>query len=64
MVLFIRSQTGMAERLLAEHVDDGSERCRVCVIGGQAGRHRWPCTTYYWATEAMRGAPAVGPRAG
>jgi hypothetical protein len=34
----------MAERLVAEHVDDGDGRCRGCPIGAQHGYHSWPCT--------------------
>lgn len=37
-VTWIRSQPGLAERLLAEHIDDGTGRCRVCSAGGQTGR--------------------------
>jgi hypothetical protein len=34
---------GLVDVLLAEHVDDGSSRCRLCTLGGQAGYQRWPC---------------------
>jgi hypothetical protein len=52
LVIFIRSQPGMAERLLADHADDGSGRCRVCSAGAQAGRYRWPCALHRAATDA------------
>lgn len=39
LVALIRSQRGMAVRLLAVHVDDGSGRCRVCSAGGFSGRY-------------------------
>jgi hypothetical protein len=52
LVVLIRSQPGMAERLLAEHADDGSGRCRSCSNGAQTGRHRWPCTIYSHAGRA------------
>jgi hypothetical protein len=52
LVELIRSQPGMAERLLIEHADDGSGRCRACSGGGQSGRHRWPCTIHHCATRA------------
>ena len=52
LVTLIRSQPGMAERLLAVHDDDGSGRCRVCSTGGQAGRYRWPCAIRMAAADA------------
>ena len=52
LVLLICSEPGMADRLLVEHADDGSGRCRVCSIGGQTGRFRWPCTIYDCASQA------------
>lgn len=54
LVALIVSQPGMAERLLAQHIDDGGGRCRVCTPGGQAARHRWPCSIHGAATEAGR----------
>ena len=51
-VVLIRSEPGMAERLLTEHADDGHGRCRVCSSGAQTGRYRWPCATYLFAAEA------------
>ena len=60
LVMLIRSQPGMAERLLSEHVDDGSGRCRVCSTGGQTGRYRWPCALRRYAEQA-RTAPGEGP---
>jgi hypothetical protein len=54
LVQMILSQPGMAERLIAEHVDDGSGRCRGCPVGGQRGRHSWPCTLRMAAEEAER----------
>lgn len=50
----IVSQPGMADRLLAEHADDGHVCCRVCTCGGQAARQRWPCTIHSCATQAVR----------
>jgi hypothetical protein len=44
----------MAARLIAEHADDGSGRCRGCPVGGQRGRHSWPCTLRLAAEEAER----------
>lgn len=54
LVALIVSQPGMAERLLARHVDDGRGRCRVCTSGAQAMHHRWPCSIHRAATEAER----------
>ncbi len=51
--VFIRSQPGMAERLLAEHARDESGRCRTCSAGAQTGRYRWPCTIYRAANVAQ-----------
>ena len=53
LVVLIRSQPGMAERLLAEHADDGSGRCRICSTGAQTGRYRWPCTIHRCASRAV-----------
>ena len=54
LVQMILSQPGMAARLMAEHADDGSGRCRGCPVGGQRGRHAWPCTLRRAADEADR----------
>ena len=63
LVVLIRSQPGMAERLLSEHVDDGSGRCRVCSTGGQTGRYRWPCALHRYAEQA-RTTPGDDPESG
>jgi hypothetical protein len=64
---------GVAERLLADHIDDGHGRCRRCTLGGQSGHHRWPCRLYDLARRSLaltaqsRGVPApkpTGPSAG
>ena len=52
LVQMILSQPGMAERLIAEHGDDGRGHCRVCTLGGQRGQHSWPCTIRQAADEA------------
>ena len=56
LVQMILGQPGMAERLIAEHADDGSGRCRVCPVGGQRGRHSFPCTIHQAAEEAAAAA--------
>ena len=52
MIALICGQDGMAERLLAQHVDDGRGRCRACPVGGQQGYQRWPCTIVVHARNA------------
>ena len=39
-----RTDQDMKRRLLQEHVDDGTGRCRGCPLGGQRGLQLWPCT--------------------
>jgi hypothetical protein len=53
LVVLIRSQPGMADRLLAMHADDGHGHCRVCTQGAQAGRYSWPCTIALAADTAL-----------
>jgi hypothetical protein len=53
LVQMILGQPGMAARLIAEHADDGSGRCRGCPVGGQRGRHSFPCTIRQAAEEAV-----------
>ncbi len=52
MVTLIRSEPGMAARLMAEHADDGRGRCRVCSSGASSGHYRWPCAIYRYAAAA------------
>lgn len=52
IVVFIAGEAGSAERLITEHADDGSGRCKVCTGGPQAGRVRWPCRLYDYAIRA------------
>jgi len=40
---FLRNAAAMTSTV-AEHVDDGTGHCRVCTVGGQAGRSVWPCS--------------------
>jgi len=48
---------GLADRLLVEHVDDGTGRCRLCPLRDQAGHQRWPCRIHDAASEAARAKP-------
>lgn len=51
---FIR-EYGSAGKLLAEHVDDGTARCRKCSAGGDSsGRVVWPCSLRLAAEAARR----------
>jgi hypothetical protein len=52
LVALIVSQPGMADRLIAQHRDDGTGHCSTCQLGAQAGRPRWPCSIYAAAAEA------------
>ena len=52
LIELIRSEADMAARLLAEHADDGSGRCRCCSSGAQAGRYQYPCAIARAATDA------------
>jgi hypothetical protein len=52
IVVFIAGEAGSAERLLREHADDGSGRCKVCTGGPQSVRVRWPCRLYDYAIRA------------
>ncbi|OLT01083.1 hypothetical protein BJF90_33540 [Pseudonocardia sp. CNS-004] len=61
LITFIAGEPGMAQRMLAEHTDDGTGHCRVCTTGGQAGRHIWPCPLRGLAEQASTRAPG-GPR--
>jgi hypothetical protein len=54
LVQMILSQPGMSARLIDEHSDDGCGRCRGCPVGGQRGRHSWPCTIRQAAEEAQK----------
>jgi hypothetical protein len=45
---------GRADRLAAQHADDGRGYCRTCPAGPQAGRTRWPCNLATLAAAARR----------
>jgi hypothetical protein len=54
IVAFIAGELGMAQRMLAEHRDDGTGHCRVCTAGPQAGRKVWPCPSHGLAEQAHK----------
>lgn len=62
LVLAIAEAPGVAARLLAAHVDDGTGHCRVCTNGAQVGRHVWPCPLRGLADQAIKLAGESGPR--
>jgi hypothetical protein len=43
LVEFVLRHPGLADRLIAEHFDDGRGYCRACGLGAQRGFHRFPC---------------------
>jgi len=54
LVTLIRSNKGMADRLLHKHLDDGTGHCRTCHGGAQSGHYRFPCIFLVAAAEAKR----------
>ena len=54
LVQFIVDNPGLADALLAEHVDDGRGYCRACSLGAQHGYHRHPCNIRCAAERARR----------
>jgi len=52
LVTFIRCEPGVAARLLALHIDDGTGRCAICTAGSQTGHLAWPCQTQMAAAAA------------
>lgn len=49
---FLCNQPTAIKKLLAQHVDNGNGECRVCTLGGQRGRMRWPCAIFRGARMA------------
>jgi hypothetical protein len=52
LVALIIGQPGMAERILAAHVDDGKGRCSGCVQHGRPGAPH-PCVIRSHALQAL-----------
>lgn len=63
-VEFVAREPGLAERLLADHGDDGSGHCERCTGGSQSGRHVWPCQIHDLAVKAREMGGAVVARTG
>jgi hypothetical protein len=57
IVEFIAREPGMAERMLAEHANDGSGHCRTCVRRQGGAAQVWPCPLYGLAEQASRPTP-------
>ena len=53
VVLFL-AVDGRADRLAAEHIDDGTGHCCTCRAGPQAGRTTWPCNLASLAAAARK----------
>jgi hypothetical protein len=51
---FIVNNPGLADALLAEHIDDGRGYCRACALGAQRGYHRHPCNIRCTAERARQ----------
>jgi hypothetical protein len=62
LVAFLVDQPTATARLLAQHVDDGYGRCRVCTVGGQHGHMPWPCTIAASATLAAKIHKGIPPQ--
>jgi len=52
LVEFMLLNPGLADRLIAEHVDDGRRYCRMCALGAQRGYFRFPCDIRLTADKA------------
>ncbi len=50
----VAAAPGLAARLVAAHVDDGTGHCRACPIGGQQGFTTWPCNLHNIAAAALQ----------
>jgi hypothetical protein len=53
IVVFIAAEPGAAARLLAAHVNDGTDHCRACVRNEQGARAAWPCPLHGLAAQAL-----------
>lgn len=54
LVQFIVNNPGLADALLAEHVDDGRGYCRACALGAQRGYQRFKCEIRRTAERARQ----------
>jgi hypothetical protein len=59
IVVFIAAEPGAAARLLAAHVNDGTDYCRACVRNEHGARAAGPCPLHGLAVQAL---DLAGPR--
>ncbi|MGH3566969.1 MAG: hypothetical protein ACRDRH_13240 [Pseudonocardia sp.] len=59
LVESIARQRELVDRVLAEHVDDGSGRCTACPRSGRVEWRRWPCRLHSLAVLAWETLDAV-----
>jgi hypothetical protein len=52
LIIFLIGQPTAVGRLLADHVDDGTGRCRRCGSRAVGDRVPWPCTIHTAAKTA------------
>ena len=67
IVALIGDNPAGIEKLLAEHVDDGTGHCRRCPLPGQRGFDSWPCLHHVaasLATEQPSGPSHTPPSRG
>ncbi|MGI9002605.1 MAG: hypothetical protein ACR2GH_13200 [Pseudonocardia sp.] len=66
LVESIARQRELVDRVLAEHVDDGTGHCTACPHRWRAEWRRWPCRLHSLATlahetlAAASGEPSTG----
>jgi hypothetical protein len=63
VITFMAGEPGMAERILAEHVDDGTGHCAGCTWNERA-RPVVPCLTRHYAELAVQHGRRRGARSG
>jgi hypothetical protein len=51
---FIAGHNGLADRLMADHTDNGDGWCAACAE--RLGHRRWPCPVYNFAQHATETA--------
>lgn len=52
LVTFLLGQPTAVAKILGEHVDDGTGKCRSCGCRARGDRMPWPCPTYTAAKSA------------
>ena len=57
IVAFIAGEPGMAQRMLDQHVDDGSGHCRTCLRRQDGAAQVWPCPLHGLAEQASKHKP-------